>query len=267
MRRGPAAGALLPLWLERGLGPRDLCQRCYSRVRSDEKQFRPVCAKRVLDRDGPHLPGLSRHLYRLRCSPSITVSPGSSSFDLLVTLCPACHAVVERTEVLFRDAPETAARNCGRELHPEASEQLPAFLLAYDGHGSWFPSCPLLRRQVSTGCGRWFWRASPSPALEAKTTPHAFDELGKFPGFQRRATLPVEPVSITEASCSSANLSPPTPSTSSSRPSASWSQKPGANEIPLRQNSKRSRGVVRRNLWVSRSTWGVTTPKRQKIVR
>jgi hypothetical protein len=52
--------------------------------------------------------------------------PGVSSLDLLVTLCPACHAVVERTEVLFRDVPELL-RVLWRELHPEASEQLPLF--------------------------------------------------------------------------------------------------------------------------------------------
>ena len=52
--------------------------------------------------------------------------PGVSSLDLLVTLCPACHAVVERTQVLFRDVPELL-RLLWRELHPAASEQLSLF--------------------------------------------------------------------------------------------------------------------------------------------
>jgi len=103
---------------------RGLCQRCYSRVRADEKQFAGL-RERVLDRDG--------HTCRGCQATSVETvlavhhrQPGVSSLDLLVTLCPACHAVVERTEVLFRDVPELL-RVLWRELHPEASEQLPLF--------------------------------------------------------------------------------------------------------------------------------------------
>jgi hypothetical protein len=93
---------------------------CYSRERADEKHFAGL-RERVLARDGHTCQGC-------RASSISTVlavhhrQPGVSSLDLLVTLCPACHAVVERTEVLFRDVPELL-RVLWRELHPEASEQ------------------------------------------------------------------------------------------------------------------------------------------------
>ena len=103
---------------------RGLCQRCYSRVHSDERHFAGL-RERVLARDGHTCRGCSA----TSVDTVLAVhhrQPGVSSFDLLVTLCPACHAIVERTEVLFRDVPELL-RVLWRELHPEASEQLPLF--------------------------------------------------------------------------------------------------------------------------------------------
>lgn len=95
---------------------RGLCQRCYSRVRADERQFAGL-RERVLDRDGHTCQGCQATAVETVLAVHHR-QPGVSSLDLLVTLCPACHAVVERTEVLFRDVPE---------LHPEASEQLALF--------------------------------------------------------------------------------------------------------------------------------------------
>jgi len=103
---------------------RGLCQRCYSRVRADEKQFAGL-RERVLDRDGHTCQGCQATSVETVLAVHHR-QPGVSSLDLLVTLCPACHAVVERTEVLFRDVPELL-RVLWRELHPEASEQLPLF--------------------------------------------------------------------------------------------------------------------------------------------
>ncbi|WP_150133217.1 HNH endonuclease [Acidisarcina polymorpha] len=104
---------------------RGLCQRCYSRVRADERHFAGL-RDRVLARD--------RHTCQGCQATSISTvlavhhrQPGVSSLELLVTLCPACHALVERTQVLFRDVPELL-RLLWRELHPAASEQLPLFL-------------------------------------------------------------------------------------------------------------------------------------------
>lgn len=106
---------------------RGLCQRCYSRERADQKQFSGL-RERVLERDG--------HTCRGCGATSVTTvlavhhrQPGVSSLDLLVTLCPACHAMVERTQMFFRDGPELL-RLLWRELHPQASEQLPLFAVA-----------------------------------------------------------------------------------------------------------------------------------------
>ena len=103
---------------------RGLCQRCYSRERADERHFAGL-RERVLARD--------RHTCRGCQATSVSTvlavhhrQPGVSSLDLLVTLCPSCHAIVERTEVLFRDVPQLL-RVLWRELHPAASEQLPLF--------------------------------------------------------------------------------------------------------------------------------------------
>ena len=105
---------------------RGLCQHCYHRERADRKHFAGL-REQVLARD--------QHCCRGCHADSIDTvlavhhrQPGSSSFELLVTLCPACHAVVERTQVLFRDVPELL-RVLWRELHPAASEQMPLFAL------------------------------------------------------------------------------------------------------------------------------------------
>jgi hypothetical protein len=103
---------------------RGLCQRCYHRERADRKHFAGL-REQVLARD--------QHRCRGCQAGSIDTvlavhhrQPGCSSLELLVTLCPACHAVVERTQVLFRDVPELL-RVLWRELHPAASEQMPLF--------------------------------------------------------------------------------------------------------------------------------------------
>jgi 5-methylcytosine-specific restriction endonuclease McrA len=103
---------------------RGLCRPCYHREWADQKHYAGL-REQVLARD--------QHRCRGCETPSIETvlvvhhrQPGRSSLDLMVTLCPACHAVVERTQVLFRDVPELL-RVLWRELHPAASEQLVLF--------------------------------------------------------------------------------------------------------------------------------------------
>ena len=103
---------------------RGLCQRCYHRERADRKHFAGL-REQVLERDQHRCRG---------CQAGSVDSvlavhhrqAGRSSLELLVTLCPGCHAVVERTQVLFRDVPELL-RVLWRELHPASSEQMPLF--------------------------------------------------------------------------------------------------------------------------------------------
>jgi 5-methylcytosine-specific restriction endonuclease McrA len=102
------------------------CQRCYHRERADRKHFAGL-REQVLARDEHRCRGCQAGSIHTVLAVHHR-QPGSSSLELLVTLCPACHAVVERTQVLFRDVPELL-RVLWRELHPAASEQMPLFAL------------------------------------------------------------------------------------------------------------------------------------------
>jgi hypothetical protein len=101
-----------------------LCRRCYQREWADRRHYAGL-REQVLARDQHRCRGC-------HAGSTDTVlavhhrQPGCCSLELLVTLCPACHAVVERTQVLFRDVPDLL-RVLWRELHPAASEQLPLF--------------------------------------------------------------------------------------------------------------------------------------------
>ena len=80
---------------------RGLCRRCYHREWADRKHFAGL-REQVLARDQHRCRGCSA----ASVDTVLAVhhrQPGRSSVDLLVTLCPACHAVVERTQILFRD--------------------------------------------------------------------------------------------------------------------------------------------------------------------
>ena len=105
---------------------RGFCQRCYHRERADRKHFAGL-REQVLARDGHRCRGC-----QARAVDSVLSvhhrDPGRSSLELLVTLCPACHALIERTEVLFRDVPELL-RVLWRERHPAASEQMSLYAL------------------------------------------------------------------------------------------------------------------------------------------
>jgi hypothetical protein len=103
---------------------RGLCQRCYHRERADQKHFAGL-REQVLTRDQHRCRGCQAGAVDSVLSVHHR-QPGLSSLELLVTLCPACHAVVERTQVLFRDVPELL-RVLWRELHPAGSEQMPLF--------------------------------------------------------------------------------------------------------------------------------------------
>ena len=103
---------------------RGLCQRCYHRDRADRKYFAGL-REQALARDGHRCRGCEGPAVDLVLSVHHR-QPGRSSLDLLITLCPACHALIERTQVLYRDVPELL-RVLWRELHPAGSEQLSLF--------------------------------------------------------------------------------------------------------------------------------------------
>ena len=98
-----------------------LCATCYTLKRQDEEHFGGL-REQVLDRDGRRCrvcdaPGLRKR--------SITVhhrKPPISVMDLMISLCPKCHAKVERTKVVLAHMPPLLLE-LWREKHPQGHEQ------------------------------------------------------------------------------------------------------------------------------------------------
>ena len=65
--------------------------------------------------------------------------PGISTLDLMISLCPGCHAKVERTQVVLSDMTPLLLV-LWREKHPDGQEQL---MLAFDAAEPAAESIPL----------------------------------------------------------------------------------------------------------------------------
>ena len=94
---------------------RGLCRKCYDAAYRDESYF-SGCKERVLARDGR----------RCRvCSLTTAVvhhrKPGVDQDEWLITLCPACHATVERLQQLDRYLPPLLLQ-LWREKHAGAGD-------------------------------------------------------------------------------------------------------------------------------------------------
>jgi len=151
---------------------RGLCQRCYSRERADQKQFSGL-RERVLERDG--------HTCRGCGATSVTTvlavhhrQPGVSSLDLLVTLCPACHAMVERTRCFSAMGPNCSGC-CGASFTPRQASSCRSLLLP----------APMTALVPVTPAAPLDWLRA--MVLAQVASPHskhnyakAFDQLGKF---------------------------------------------------------------------------------------
>lgn len=98
-----------------------LCATCYTLRRQDEEYFGGI-REVVLERDG--------HCCRVcgasgRDKRSITVhhrKPGRSVLNLMISLCPGCHAKVHRTKVVLTQMPPLLLE-LWREQHPNGHEQ------------------------------------------------------------------------------------------------------------------------------------------------
>jgi hypothetical protein len=98
-----------------------LCATCYTLKRQDEEHFGGL-REAVLERDG----------YRCRvCDASgrdkrsIIVHhrvPGKSVLNLMLSLCPACHAKIHRTKAVLSAMPPLLLK-LWREQHPKGHEQ------------------------------------------------------------------------------------------------------------------------------------------------
>jgi 5-methylcytosine-specific restriction endonuclease McrA len=101
---------------------RGLCPTCYTLKRQDEAYFGGL-REEVLKRDKYRCracgaPGHSKR--------SIVVhhrAPGISEMDKMISLCPACHAKVERTQVVLSEM-DPLLLALWREKHPDGQEQI-----------------------------------------------------------------------------------------------------------------------------------------------
>jgi len=107
-----------------------MCATCYTLKRQDEEYFGGL-REQVLRRDGYccRACGASGRGKR-----SIVVHhrvPGVSRLHLMISLCPACHAIVSRTRVVRRHM-SALLLELWREQHPDGHEQT---ILSFDDTG------------------------------------------------------------------------------------------------------------------------------------
>ncbi len=98
-----------------------MCATCYTLKRQDEEYFGGL-REQVLRRDGYCCRGCGASGRGKR---SIVVHhriPGVSKLALMISLCPACHAIVSRTRVMRRNIPALLLE-LWREQHPNGHEQ------------------------------------------------------------------------------------------------------------------------------------------------
>lgn len=98
-----------------------LCATCYTLKRQDEEYFGGL-REQVLKRDGYHCRVCNA---AGRGKRSIVVHhrrPGRSLMHLMISLCPACHAIVTRTRVVRR-AMSPLLLELWQEQHPDGQVQ------------------------------------------------------------------------------------------------------------------------------------------------
>ena len=91
-----------------------LCSSCYSMKRQDEEYYGGL-REVVLDRDERRCracPNLGR---RKLCVHHRV--PGVSKLELMITLCTRCHAIVERTQMVFGEMTPLLLICGGRNIH------------------------------------------------------------------------------------------------------------------------------------------------------
>jgi 5-methylcytosine-specific restriction endonuclease McrA len=117
-----------------------LCPTCYTLKRRDMAYFGGL-REEVLKRDGYTCQGCGAPGRRKR---SITVhhrQPGVSLLSLMISLCPKCHAKVERTQMVLSEM-NPLLLELWREKHPQGLEQ---FALDF---GKYTESCPCPRLPI-----------------------------------------------------------------------------------------------------------------------
>jgi len=101
-----------------------MCGPCLARQQRDRESFGGL-RENVLDRDLWTCQGCGHHPQDAMRDYLVVHHrrPGVSKLDLMVTLCPACHAIVHRLKTLRAWLPENLV-TFWHEQHPEAPLQL-----------------------------------------------------------------------------------------------------------------------------------------------
>src|SRR5271154_5106630 len=126
---GPRHAMKCPCGREKVLA-HGLCASCYTLKRRDAERFGGL-RDQVLKRDGYVCRGCGAQGRTKRSIPVHHRKPGVSELDLMISLCPTCHAKVERTQMVLSEM-NPLPRELWREKHPQGQEQ---FALEFEKRG------------------------------------------------------------------------------------------------------------------------------------
>ena len=124
-----------------------LCSSCYSMKRQDEENYGGL-REVVLDRDQRRCRACPNIERRKLCVHHRV--PGISRLDLMITLCTACHAIVERTQIVLGEMTRCYSF-CGVKNIPKPKSSFTCL---------WIRNCPARQRN----CQFWFISKRPVSA-------------------------------------------------------------------------------------------------------
>jgi hypothetical protein len=115
-----------------------LCTTYYTLKQQDEEYFGGL-RETVLERDGHRCRGCGAPGREKRSIIVHHCVTGVSTLDLMISLCPGCHAEVERTRMVLAEM-NSLLLELWREQHPDGQEQI---MLAFSARESAAQTVPL----------------------------------------------------------------------------------------------------------------------------
>ena len=119
--KGPAQRSLHCRCGNRKILALGLCSTCYTLKRQDDEHFGGL-REAVLERDGKRCRVCNASGRDKRSIIAHHRNPGKSVLNLMISLCPGCHAKVHRTRVVMSAMPSLLLQ-LWREQHPKGHEQ------------------------------------------------------------------------------------------------------------------------------------------------